>query len=128
MALNQDMYDYLVTISDLTDLVSVNSIFWNDFPEGVVTSVTYKMISNPRKYNAGSVDDTWQRWRFYINHASKVTCKAIADVLTQNLHEMGGDIGGTIVSYIAQIDESDPNIREDLALYEIIQDYSINKH
>ena len=52
MALNQDMYDYLVTISDLTDLVSVNSIFWNDFPEGVVTSVTYKMISNPRKYNA----------------------------------------------------------------------------
>lgn len=127
MNLKDDIYNYLTAISELTDMIGTGNIYWNDAPTDSVNNIVYKMISNPLKDNSDN-DDKWQRWRFWIKHSNKVTCRAIGDLLIDNLNRIRGSIGNSTVSYISILSDEDPLKLDDLDVYEIIQDYRINSH
>lgn len=106
----ENIYNYLVSISGLIALVDTKSIGWEDVEQDeLYPKVVYKIIDNPTYNEVDNyiVTDAWQRWRFYIFSKEKFECQEIADVLTANLHRAFGDIDGRYFDLISKISESD---------------------
>ncbi len=127
--LSDNIYTYLSSISDITDVIPADNMSFNDFPQGgAVPYIVFKKLSDPINYYVSN-DIRWQRWRFYISHKNKVTLVALAETIITHLNNFRGTLGAdSIVSFISCIDNGTPDKLDDLDIYELIQDYRINLH
>lgn len=98
-----NIYTYLITITDLTDIVPATQIGWVDVDENTdFPRIVFKMVSSPPLYQS---DDQWQRWRFFCYSDSKDECEDIGEILIENLNRLQGTMGGKRMSYVAKLDE-----------------------
>lgn len=123
--IEENIYNYLISFSSLTSRVNPDSIGWIDVPEEYsYPKIKFVVISKPTMYQS---DDQWQRWRFYIIAVDKFECQALADILTDILNRLYGLVDGTYIDYVAKIDESPIELRDD-SLYEMSIDFRVLYH
>jgi hypothetical protein len=121
MEIEEAIDTYLKSISDLTDVIPIQSIGWIDKRESTeYPRLVFRNISNPKLYE---MPDRWQRWRFYILAEDSYTCKAVARILDTNLEALYGNMGGLTMSYVTKLNFPDPEFDEDRQKYMITMDY-----
>jgi hypothetical protein len=128
MTIRDDIYNFLITLTDLMTLLGTNTIKSPDGEESGNNGITYRMISDPKQNDTNlrkSAGRKWQLWRFYINDQSKTKCQQIADELEKQLHEYSGDFGGIYANYIWLDSNASPFLLEDGSTYQVIQDFRI---
>jgi hypothetical protein len=128
--LSDDIYEYLSSISEITDIVPVDNFGFIDYPTLTdIPYVVYKKVSDPLPYYSYQ-DDRWQRWRFQLTHSNKKTLVGLAELFIKHLNNYRGSIGtgGSIVSFISCIDNGSPVKMENVNAYELYQDFRINLH
>lgn len=72
--------------------------------------ITFKCISSPGLYQT---DDKWERWRFYVIAPDQWEVQSITGELITTLDRLYGDMSGKEIDYIAKIDESSIDKRDD---------------
>jgi hypothetical protein len=123
--IQDNIYTFLSGTAALTALVPADQIGWSDvLNTEAYPKITYTCVSNPQAYPEA---DQWQRWRFYVVAIDKFEARAIADVLDTTLNRAYGDVGGVTVEFMAKIDESPVELRDD-GNYELSLDYRIIYH
>jgi hypothetical protein len=111
-SIKNNIYAYLITISDLIAIVPAGQIGWVDVDENTdFPRIVFRMISSPPLYQS---DDQWQRWRFFCRSDSKVECENIGEILIENLNRLQGDMGGKRMSYVAKIDENEATWQDNI--------------
>jgi len=112
---------YLKSITDLTDIINVQSIGWIDKRQDKeYPRLVFRNISNPKQYE---FPDRWQRWRFVIYAEDPYTCKAVGRILDDNFQSLIGNMAGLTMSYITKLDFPDPEFDEDRQKYMLTQDF-----
>jgi len=123
MAIKDDIYTFISSISSITNIVPSTQIGWIDCDETTpYPRIVYQKISDPPLYQA---NDRWQRWRFYCLSDSKDECRRIGDALYDALHRLQDDMGDTFVN-VFLIDQSEPTREENI--YEKYLDFRIIYH
>lgn len=124
MAVNEEVYNFLLTVSTLTAYIGTR-LYWVDDPsDSSYPKVVFKELTKPTKWL--SVDQ-WQRWRFYILAEDKFVCQAIGDIIKSSLNESYGTFGTEEIDNISHINDEGIELRED-GVYELIQDYRVSYH
>ena len=63
MSVREEVYNYLLTISSLTDIIGTRLYYVECHETPEYPMIIYKEFSRPTSYQT---DDQWQRWRFNI--------------------------------------------------------------
>jgi len=128
--IQEAMYNFLNSITDLTDLVQ--DINWIDGNQQnavlLYPAVTYRVISAPSLH---LTSDQWQRWRFYIVGDNKNELYDIKKILEDNLNYAIGELDPTTgfkVDFIEKIDENEILYDSDTKLYTKFLDFRIIYH
>lgn len=118
--IQQYIYDFLTAESGMID-----NIYYVEKPENAeYPCIVFKCISSPGLYQT---DDKWERWRFYIIGPDQWEVQSISGVLIESLNRLYGDMSGREIDYIAKLDESSIEKREDNN-YEMYVDFRILYH
>ena len=119
--IEQAIYDYLVGIDDLTDVVNINAIARLEITQTTAyPRLVFKNIDKPVLYE---MPDEWQRWRFYILANDPYTAVAIGRILDTNFEGLTGTMGDKKISYVTKLADADPEFQEVQNMWELIQDY-----
>lgn len=120
MAVKDDIYTFISSISAITNIVPATQIGWIDC-DGVVPypRIVFKNISDPPLYQC---DDRWQRWRFYCLSESKEECRQIGDALYDALHGLQDDMGAQYYN-VFMLDQTEVEREENI--YEKYLDFRI---
>ena len=103
--IGENIYNYLVSLSDLLQLINKRSIGYVDVAQDRgYPKLTFNLISAPILYQS---DDQWQRWRFWIFAKDQFIVEDIANVLRTNFQRLQGDMGGQDMLYVTKIDETE---------------------
>ena len=121
MEIEEAIDTYLKSLSDLTDIIPVQSIGWVDKRQSTeYPRLVFRNISNPKLYE---MPDRWQRWRFFIFAEDPFTCKAVGRLLDTKFEALYGNMGGLKMSYVTKLDFYDPEYDEDRQKYFLTMDY-----
>ncbi len=119
--IEERIYNYLTSFTDVLARVNRNSIAWCDVEDknAEYPRLTYKRISNPQLYQS---TDQFQRYRFWIVGPDKFDVIALLDLLKEKLNRLYGDVDSQHFHFISLIDEGTMEKRDD-GMYEIYADY-----
>lgn len=123
--IEDNIYNYLISLSAITDLVDPDCIGFVDVEESTTyPQIVFNCISDPQLYQT---NDKWQRWRFFIFAKDKFVLREIKSELCTALNGLYDLMDTKYIDYITKLDDTLIVLRDD-KIYETYVDFRILYH
>ena len=126
-SLKDNIYSYLNSITAIKN--AVDQIGWGQMPDTAITKkqIVFSMLNDNRLPESQLRNQLWRFW--YCFPANGTTPKAksltLGNLMLDNMHNMRGTFGSTLVHFIENVSNIDPFFDTTSNSWILIQDYKI---